>query len=202
MRDRLTQRLTQGALALALVLWMAAAPARAQPGLGMPLAATDLATLPVTVFPDGRGLPPGQGSVPQGQGLYAQHCAACHGDTGREGPRARLVGSDGFWAWNDPLRPLRVLKQPLQVLSVGAQWPYAAPVYDYIWRAMPYQAPKSLAPSEVYAITAYLLHLNGLLAADATLDRNSLPRVRMPGLARTVMAWPQAPWAPMPGARN
>lgn len=202
MRDRLTQRLTQGAMALALVLWTAAAPARAQPGLGMPLAATDLAALPVTVFPDGRGLPPGQGSVPQGQGLYAQHCAACHGDMGREGPRARLVGSDGFWAWNDPLRPLRVLKQPLQVLSVGAQWPYAAPVYDYIWRAMPYQAPKSLAPSEVYAITAYLLHLNGLLAADATLDRNSLPRVRMPGLARTVMAWPQVPWAPVPGARN
>ncbi|OGB17856.1 MAG: hypothetical protein A2W72_07130 [Burkholderiales bacterium RIFCSPLOWO2_12_67_14] len=194
--------MTQGAMALALVLWTAAAPARAQPGLGMPLAATDLAALPVTVFPDGRGLPPGQGSVPQGQGLYAQHCAACHGDTGREGPRARLVGSDGFWAWNDPLRPLRVLKQPLQVLSVGAQWPYAAPVYDYIWRAMPYQAPKSLAPSEVYAITAYLLHLNGLLAADATLDRNSLPRVRMPGLARTVMAWPQVPWAPVPGARN
>lgn len=200
MRDRLTPRAL--APALALVLWTTAAPAQAEPGLGMPLAAADLAALPVTVFPDGRGLPPGQGSVPQGQRLYAQHCAACHGATGREGPRARLVGSDGFWAWNDPLRPLRVLKQPLQVLSVGAQWPYAAPVYDYIWRAMPYQAPKSLAPSEVYAITAYLLHLNGLLAADATLDRHSLPQVCMPGLARTVMAWPEPPWVPPPGVRR
>ncbi|MGQ0709952.1 MAG: c-type cytochrome [Rhodoferax sp.] len=166
-------------------------PARADAapivGLGQALAEHEWAAYDITIFPDGRKLPAGQGSVAQGAALYATHCAACHGEGGREGPAARLVGSDGFIGWDDLLRPLRVLKHPLLVQSMGARWAYATTVFDYIRRAMPQHAPKSLDADACYAVTAYLLHRNGLLPADAVLDARSLPRVVMPGAAKTVL---------------
>lgn len=161
-------------------------------GLGQPLSQAEVERYAITIFPDGRNLPPGRGSVEQGARLYAMHCAACHGARGIEGPAARLVGSDGFIGWSDPLRPLRVRKYPLQVLSVGAMWPYATTVFDYVRRGMPLHAPKSLTDDEVYAVTAHLLYFNGLVASDAVMDRDSLPKVVMPGRARTVSAWPLA----------
>lgn len=173
----------------------AATPEPAAPphviGLGQPLSPADVERHAITVFPNGRNLPAGRGSVEQGARLYAMHCAACHGAKGIEGPAARLVGSDGFIGWSDPLRPLRVRKYPLQVLSVGAMWPYATTVFDYVRRGMPMHAPKSLTDDEVYAITAHLLHLNGLVPGDAIMDKEKLPRVVMPGRDRTVSAWPQ-----------
>ena len=173
----------------------AAAPEPAAPphviGLGQPLSPADVERHAITVFPNGRNLPAGRGSVEQGARLYAMHCAACHGAKGIEGPAARLAGSDGFIGWSDPLRPLRVRKYPLQVLSVGAMWPYATTVFDYVRRGMPMHAPKSLTDDEVYAITAHLLHLNGLVPGDAIMDKENLPRVVMPGRDRTVSAWPQ-----------
>ena len=156
-------------------------------GLGEPLSTQELAAFDITIFPDGRGLPPGQGSVAQGRALYATHCAACHGESGTEGPAARLVGSDGFIGWNDLLRPLRIAKHPLLVQSVGARWPYATTLFDYIRRAMPYQAPKSLESDEVYALSAYLLYRNDLLDEGASLDATTLPKVVMPGARKTVM---------------
>lgn len=159
-------------------------------GLGLALEPAQIERHAITIFPDGRNLPPGQGSVGQGAQLYQAQCAACHGPRGIEGPAARLAGSDGFIGWDDPLRPLRVRKYPLQVLSVGALWPYATTLFDYVRRAMPYHAPKSLTDDEVYAITAHVLHLNGLVPSDAVMDRRSLPLVVMPGQARTVSAWP------------
>lgn len=173
----------------------AAGPALAAPshviGLGQPLSPADIERYAITIFPDGRNLPPGRGSVEQGARLYAMHCAACHGAKGIEGPAARLVGTDGFIGWSDPLRPLRVRKYPLQVLSVGAMWPYATTLFDYVRRGMPLHAPKSLTDDEVYGITAHLLHLNGLVAGDAVMDKEKLPKVVMPGRDRTVSAWPQ-----------
>ncbi|CAG1017700.1 S-disulfanyl-L-cysteine oxidoreductase SoxD [Burkholderiaceae bacterium] len=171
---------------------LGAPPALAEPSLalGLPVDAAELDRISITVYPNGRGLPAGSGSVREGKQLYAQQCAACHGAKGIEGPASRLAGSDGFIAWNDPLRILRIRKQPLLVLSVGAQWPYATSLFDYVRRAMPHHAPKSLGSDEVYAVTAYVLRLNGLLDDDATLDRASLPRIVMPGLARGVSAWP------------
>lgn len=170
--------LTWGSTALAQ-------PHAPAPDLGQVLDPAQAQALSSTVFPDGRGLPVGQGSVPQGRALYAAQCAMCHGVRGIEGPAARLAGSDGFFAWSDPLRPLRVLKHPILVQSVGAQWPYATSIFDYVRRAMPYHAPKSLSNNEVYAVTAYLLHLNHLVPSDAVMDARTLPAVRMPGLART-----------------
>lgn len=176
----------------------APAPASSAPpvprviGLGQPLLPAEVERYAITIFPDGRNLPPGRGSVEQGARLYTRHCAACHGAQGIEGPAARLAGTDGFIGWSDPLRPLRVRKYPLQVLSVGALWPHATTLFDYVRRAMPLHAPKSLQDDEVYAVTAHLLHLNGLVPAHAVIDRESLPQVVMPGRARTFSAWPEA----------
>lgn len=156
-------------------------------GLGMPASREQWAVYDITVFPDGRGLPPGSGGVNQGRTLYAAQCAACHGANGTEGPAARLVGSDGFIGWDDLLRPLRIRKYPLLIQSVGARWPHATTLFDYIRRAMPYYAPKSLSNDEVYALTAFILHRHGLVAQNAVMDASSLPKVIMPALANSVM---------------
>jgi cytochrome c len=165
-------------LVLALPLSRAEAPA---PAFGVPLKPAQLKALDITVFPDGRNLPDGRGSVRAGRSLYAERCAMCHGASGVEGPSARLAGSDGFFAWSDPLRPLRILQYPRLMLSVGGQWPYASSIFDYVRRAMPHYAPKSLSDEEVYALTAFILHLNRLVEEDAELDRRSLPKVLLPG---------------------
>jgi cytochrome c len=186
------KQLTFG-LVLALVL-CGTALAQVRPpeviGLGQPLEDSQVARFSITVFPDGRNLPAGQGNVVQGVALFQTHCAGCHGANGIEGPAARLAGSDGFIGWSDPLRVLRIKKYPLLVQSVGARWPYATTLFDYVRRAMPYHAPKSLTDDEVYAITAHLLHMNDLVGSDAVMDRTTLPRVVMPALAKTVSAWP------------
>ena len=162
-------------------------------GLGLPLPQAQIDRFSITIFPDGRNLPPGQGSVAQGASLYQAQCAACHGDTGIEGPAARLAGSDGFFGWSDPLRVLRIRSNPLLVVSVGARWPYATTLFDYVRRAMPHHAPKSLSDDAVYALTAHLLHLNDLVPSTAVMNREALPQVTMPGLAKTVLAWPTQP---------
>jgi mono/diheme cytochrome c family protein len=156
--------------------------------LATPLGAGEIARWSITVFPDGRNLPPGRGSVAEGAALYATQCAACHGKTGMEGPAARLAGSDGFFGFTDPLRIFRIRTNPLLVMSVGAQWPYATSIFDYVRRAMPPQAPKSLTNAEVYALTAYVLYLNDLVGEQAVMDAESLVRVEMPGAQRTVYA--------------
>lgn len=180
-------------LAVGVASAWAQSPAQAPEfiGLAQPLAPAAVQTRQLTVLPDGRGLPEGQGTVTQGRLIYAQQCAACHGAGGYEGPAARLVGSDGWFSWRDPWRPVRILQHPVLVVSAGARWPYATTWFDYIRRAMPHHAPKSLSADEVYALTAHLLHRNGLVPADARLDARSLPRVVMPGLAATRLAWPE-----------
>lgn len=162
----------------------------AQPAFGVPLGEAEINPSSITVFPDGRNLPAGNGTARAGAEFYRDQCASCHGDGSREGPAARLVGDDGLFTMRDPLQILRIRHHPLLVLSVGGLWPYATTVFDYIRRAMPHFAPKSLRASETYALTAYILYLNGLLDEDAVLDAATLPRVVMPGLARTRSAWP------------
>lgn len=176
------------------VLLLALAPttaAQAPIDLGQPLPAQTIQRYAITVYPDGRNLPPGSGSVDDGRVLYASSCAVCHGAEGREGPAARLVGSDGFFSLDDPLRILRIRDQPLLVLSVGGLWPYATTIFDYTRRAMPHHSPKSLSNDQVYALTAYILYMNGLLEENRVLDRESLPKVEMPGRAR--LRWAEQP---------
>ncbi|MBW2242830.1 MAG: cytochrome c [Deltaproteobacteria bacterium] len=157
--------------------------------LGTPVAEAEVQQRAITIFPDGRGLPPGSGSVGEGTELYRTRCGYCHGETGTEGPASRLVGSDGWLSLSDPLRILRIQKSPLLVMSVGAQWPHATSIFDYVRRAMPHMAPKSLTNDEVYALTAYILYLNELVAEDAILTKKNLPGVEMPGRDRSHNVW-------------
>jgi len=127
------------------------------------------------VRPDGRGLPRGQGSAAQGATIFAAHCAACHGRSGTEGPEPALVGG-GEWPKNGPPA----------VQTVGNYWPYATTLYDYIGRAMPQNAPGSLSADETYAVIAWILAQNGIVANDAVLDSAKLVAVRMPARDRFV----------------
>ncbi len=117
---------------------------------------------------DGSGLPPGRGSVSHGREVFEQQCAACHGDKGQGGVGDRLVGGQGTLGTPNPVR------------TVGSYWPYAPTLFDYIRRAMPQNAPQSLSNDDVYAVSAYILNLNGLLPADATLDAKTLAAIKMP----------------------
>lgn len=183
-------------LAFAMTL-AGAGPALAQeaeahrtPGLGTPLAQSDIEQLSITIFPDGRNLPEGRGPVRIGRVLYAEQCASCHGPKGKEGPAPRLHGTDGFFSFRDPLRIMRIMKgSPMLVDSTGARWPYATTLFDYIRRAMPHETPKSLTNNEVYALTAYILFLNDLVKRNFVADKRSLVNVEMPGLARSTSAW-------------
>ena len=137
-------------------------------GLGRQATEKEIHDWNIDVSPDGQGMPPGQGSVKQGAQLYAAKCAGCHGPTGREGPNDVLVGGHGSLRTSKPLK------------TIGSYWPYATTLYDYLRRAMPFNAPQSLTPDEVYALTAWLLQQNGIVAEDAILDARSLPRIDMP----------------------
>lgn len=146
--------------------------AQSQFGLGQPATSAEIAGWDIAIQPDGTGLPPGSGSVAQGEVIFAKLGTPCHGAKG-EGTAAapRLAGGAGTLATDKPVK------------TVGSYWPYATTLYDYIHRAMPADAPQSLSPDEVYALCAYLLHLNGIVPADAVLDATSLPQVVMPNHA-------------------
>ena len=150
-------------------------PDHAPDRFGFGSAASDarVALWDIDVKPDGEGLPPGSGSVEEGRRLYEVQCMACHGPTGTEGPNERLV-PDGDW------------EQWPQGRTVGGYWPYATTLFDYVRRAMPQATPGSLSDDQVYAVSACVLHLNGLLPADAELDSASLAAVEMPARNRFV----------------
>ncbi|HEX5550418.1 MAG TPA: cytochrome c [Nitrospira sp.] len=165
----------QGTLSLILMLLagcvMANRPAEeetARLGLGQPATAADIRLWNIDVTPSGEGLPPGRGTVPQGATVYAAKCAKCHGASGTEGPMDRLVGGQHSLATTAPVK------------TIGSYWPYATTLYDYIHRAMPFDAPQSLTPDEVYSVTAWLLYQNGIIAENAVIDSATLSAVQMP----------------------
>ncbi|MGE8507901.1 MAG: c-type cytochrome [Paraburkholderia terricola] len=136
--------------------------------IGTPLSDSQLAAWDIDVAPDGRGLPAGSGDVSTGARVFAAQCAACHGARGEGGLGDPLAGGHGTLASAKPKR------------TVGSYWPYATTLFDYIRRAMPYNAPESLSADEVYAVSAFLLNQNGIVPANTRLDAASLPRVVMP----------------------
>ncbi len=147
-------------------------------GVGRPLTEADVAPWNISVAPDGRTLPAGAGDVATGAELYALQCAMCHGETGKEGPADPLVGGIGTLSSDAPLK------------TVGSFWPYATTTFDYIRRAMPYFAPGSMSDDDAYAITAYVLHLNGVVEAETTLDAGSLRNVKMPNADGFIEMYP------------
>jgi len=156
--------------AFAVVALICATQAYAQSPYGIGRVATpaEIAGWNIDIGRDGSNLPPGSGSVSHGHEVFEQQCAACHGNNGEGGVGDRLVGGQGTLATEKPVR------------TVGSYWPYAPTLFDYIRRAMPQNAPESLSNDDVYAVSAYILNLNGLLPADATLDAKTLPAIKMP----------------------
>jgi mono/diheme cytochrome c family protein len=137
-------------------------------GLGHAPKPDEIKAWDLAISPDGKELPPGNGSATEGARIYAARCAACHGKTGKEGPNDVLVGGQGTLNTNKPVK------------TVGSYWPYSITVWDYINRAMPYDKPGSLSADQVYAVTAYLLSLNGIIKDDAIMNAKTLPQVKMP----------------------
>jgi mono/diheme cytochrome c family protein len=161
---------------LAAVALTAAASAQSQSpyGIGRPATSAEIAGWNIDIDRHGNNLPPGSGSVSHGHEVFDQQCAACHGANGEGGVGDRLVGGQGTLGTAKPVR------------TVGSFWPYAPTLFDYIRRAMPQNAPESLSNDDVYAVSAYILNLNGLLSADATLDAKALSAIKMPNRDRFV----------------
>jgi mono/diheme cytochrome c family protein len=153
------------------IAWPAGATALPTPIVGIGRAATsaEIAGWDIAVRGDGHNLPPGSGTAKEGEELYVAHCAVCHGDFGEGLERwPALMGGRGSLRSDQPRR------------TIGSFWQHAPSVFDYIRRAMPYAAPQSLSNDEYYAITAYVLFLNELIAEDNKMDATSLPKITMP----------------------
>jgi S-disulfanyl-L-cysteine oxidoreductase SoxD len=155
-----------------------AAGAADGPNLGRAATPAEIAGWDIDVPPDGRGLPPGAGVAAAGAAVYTAKCQSCHGEKGAGQPNDRLVGGQGTLAGPTPVR------------TVGSYWPYATTIFDYVRRAMPYHQPQSMTADEVYAVTAYLLALNGIIGDTDVMDAQTLPKVRMPNRDNFILAYP------------
>lgn len=165
---------------LAAVLGVAAG-ARAQSptfALGHTPSAEHLKAIDIEVTPNGRGLTPGSGTAAAGKDVYTRRCETCHGPTGKEGPQYILVGGKGSLATDRPLK------------TVGSYWPYATTLWDYIFRAMPFDHPGTLRVDDVYSATAYLLFLNGVVGEHDVIDQATLPQVKMPNRDNFIIRFP------------
>lgn len=165
------------AVAAAAAVWMTAAAAQDGPDLGVVATPGQIAGWDVSIPPSGEGLPPGSGTPAEGAEIFAVKCAACHGPDGEGLLNDRLVGGRGS------------LDTDHAVKTIGSYWPYATTIFDYVRRAMPYLQPHSLTDDEVYALTAHLLHENGIIGADDVMNAETLPAVRMPNRDSFVRVW-------------
>ena len=156
----------------------ASAFAADSPHLGKPISPADIAPWDITIMPDGTGLPPGSGTPAQGAPIFQNKCSACHGENGKGGiaaavtagpPRASLDGGK----------------------TIANFWPYATTIFDFVRRAMPYNAPHSLKDDEVYALTAYLLSLNKLIGENEVMNAQTLPKVKMPNRDNFIIRFPE-----------
>lgn len=166
-------------VAMLATLLVSIALAEEPPGLGREVDTKTIAALDIAVLPNGDGLPEGSGTAAAGVKVYRQHCQACHGKEGIGGINDRLAGGQGSLTSKRPVK------------TVGSFWPYASTIFDFVRRAMPYQTPGTLSNDELYAVTAYLLYLNGIIGEQDELDAESLPRVKMPN--REGFVWAYAP---------
>jgi mono/diheme cytochrome c family protein len=172
-----TRKLCAAGFVLAFALVFSTGFAQA-PKLGKPISAAELATWDINVLPDGTGLPAGNGTPADGARVYAAKCAVCHGQEGKGGVNARLVGGE-------PIKNMESEK------TIANFWPYATTLFDYIRRAMPYRQPRSLTNEEVYALTAYILSLNKIIGENDALNAQTLPKVRMPNRDGFIIRFPE-----------
>ena len=163
-----------GALAACVTL----PPSGKPPAFGAAVSTEEIARSDISIPPSGAGLPKGGGSARQGLQVYEQKCIACHGAKGAGKPADALAGGIGSLATRTPLR------------TVGSYWPYSTTLFDYVRRAMPITNPLSLSDDEVYAVSAYVLFLNGIVGEDAVMNAQSLPAVKMPNRDGFISDWP------------
>ncbi len=162
---------------LLLALGFAAPSAGETPSLGQPISESEIRAWDISILPDGSGLPPGSGTPAQGARIYAQKCVACHGENGKGGPFAPVVGGG-------PLTSINTVK------TIANFWAQATTVFDFIRRAMPWQQPRTLTNDEVYALTAYILAQNKLIGDNAVMNAETLPKVRMPNRDGFIVRFP------------
>jgi cytochrome c len=144
-------------------------PAHGVYHLGRAAAADEIAAWDLDVSPDGSGLPEGKGSVADGEGIFSEKCAACHGEFAEGVDNwPKLAGGDDTLDDDDPLK------------TVGSYWPYLSTAWDYVHRSMPFGGAQVLTPDETYAIVAYILYSNNLVADDFVLSKDNFLEVKMP----------------------
>lgn len=166
------------AIPVALLAGLACVESLAGPDLGRPIDEKDIAAWDISIPPSGEGMPSGSGTASQGLVVYGEKCLVCHGENAAGKPVDALVGGIGTLKSKYPLR------------TVGSFWPHATTLFDYVRRAMPYTKSKSLSSDELYAVCAFILAKNGIIAEDFILDAKSLPQVKMPNRDGFVNAWP------------
>lgn len=161
---------------VALSVMALAAPALAGKfSLGRDATQAEITAWDIDVRPDGQGLPEGKGTVAEGEVVYAEKCASCHGDFG-----------EGIDRWPVLAGGQDSLKSDRPVKTIGSYWPYLSTVFDYVNRAMPFGEAQSLEPNEVYAITAYLLNLNDVVEDDFELSKQNFVKTRLPNEANFI----------------
>ncbi len=169
----------RSAALLALVLASGAAMAQ-PPGLGAKITEADIAPWDISILPDGTGLPPGSGTAAQGAPIFAAKCAMCHGEGAKGTPAAAaLVGAPPLTGGIETTK------------TIANFWGYSTTAFDFIRRAMPFQAPRSLTNDEVYALVAYIFALNKLIPEDQAMNAKTLPQVKMPNRDGFIIRFPE-----------
>ncbi|MEP0941141.1 MAG: cytochrome c [Rhizobiaceae bacterium] len=137
--------------------------------LGREATSEEVAAWNIDVRPDGQGLPEGRGTVAEGEEIWTEQCASCHGDFGEAVDRWPVIaGGEDTLAGDDPVK------------TVGSYWPYLSTVFDYVNRAMPFTEARSLEPDQVYALTAYIMNINDLVDEDFELSKDNFADQKLP----------------------
>ena len=166
-------------LVAALLLCSGAAFAQS-PGLGAKISEADIAAWDISILPDGTGLPPGSGTAAQGAPIFAAKCAMCHGEGAKGTPLASaLVGAPPLAGGIETTK------------TIANFWGYSTTAFDFIRRAMPFQAPRSLTNDEVYSLVAYLLAINKLIPESEVVNAKTLPQVKMPNRDGFIIRFPE-----------
>lgn len=155
--------------------------------LGKPISQADLAPWDIDIEPDGTGLPVGSGTSAQGASVFADYCAACHGDGGK----GATTTTSGAPAAPPVVSDMKRNGIDDTTLTIANYWPYATTLFDYIRRSMPWTSPRSLTDDQVYALTAYILAQNKLIDAKDVINAQTLPKVQMPNRDGFIPRFPE-----------
>jgi len=163
---------------LALLLAALNTAAAETPHLGTPIDESAIANWDISIMPDGTGLPKGSGTPAQGAPIFAEKCSACHGDNGKGGIAAAVISDMKIDSISASQKTIKNF--------IGN----STTIFDFIRRAMPFQAPHSLTDDEVYALTAYILSENKLIGANDVMNAQTLPKVQMPNRDNFIIRFP------------